>query len=67
MSEDDHFIFYTTHLVTLANWKATNFASFFILDNEGSIYRRQIIEALFIRDLYIVINRQVKSYKFNLV
>ena len=59
----------TKHLVASANCKANNFASSFLLiDNEAAnLHRRIIMEALYIRDIDPIINRQVKSYKLNLI
>ena len=58
----------TKHLAASANCKANNFASSFsLIDNEASMHKRRIMEALYIRDLDPIINRQVKSYKLNLI
>ena len=58
----------TKHLAASANCKANNFASSFsLIDNEANMQKRRIMEALYIRDIDPIINRQVKSYKLNLI
>ena len=58
----------TKHLAASANCKANNAASSFsIIDNEASMFKRRIMEALYIRDFDPIVNRQIKSYKLQLI
>ena len=58
----------TKHLGASENCKANNFASSFsLIDNEANMHKRRIMEALYIRDIDPIINRQVKSYKLELI
>ena len=58
----------TKHLAASANCKANNAASSFsIIDNEASMFKRRLMEALYIRDFDPIINRQIKSYKLQLI
>ena len=54
----------TKHLVASANCKAS---SFLLIDNKANMHKRRITEALYICDLDPIINRQIKSYKLNLI
>ena len=56
------------HLMASDNCKANNHASSFsILDNKANMTKRRIMEALYIRDIDPIINRQIKSYKLELI
>ena len=56
------------HLMASENCKVNNFvSSFTLLDNETNMAKRRIMEALYIRDTDPSLNRQIKSYKLELI
>ena len=56
------------HLMASDNCKANNHAlSFSLLDNEVNMTKRRIMEALYLRGIDAIINRQKKRYKLELI